>query len=163
MPQRTLSPSTYRRRRARRAASRPEPVRPSGMVSRMRDSVWGDWVQSTRERARMSVRDLAAAARVGVATIYRWERGQQKPERPDLVEQVADALGVSHEDAFMAAGLHPAARRESPQVAADPLHPVAAELNRILLSVSEPDRQRLIHLVDALTQPYRRGPYGRVG
>lgn len=119
-------------------------------------SGWGDWVAALREQARLSRTELARAAGISRVTIHRWETGQQRPEQAQLVARVAEVLGADPAHALAAAGMYPAAGPLTRRRAGGPeLHPLAGELDRLLRTLGESDREDLAHLVDALLTPYR--------
>jgi len=55
----------------------------------------------------MSQAELARHVRVDRVTIWRWERGLQKPEDSSTVHLVATALGIDLDEALAAAGMRP--------------------------------------------------------
>lgn len=57
----------------------------------------------------MSRPELARRSGVGRTTAYRWEEEGQVPENLQVVERVAEVLGLDLNEALEAAGLRPAA------------------------------------------------------
>src|SRR5690554_886385 len=117
-------------------AGRPSPSHP-GRVSHMRDrragETWGGYARAARAAAGISVADLARLTRIGRATLYRWEGGDQRPERAELVMRWAEAVGVDLDEALAAAGLRPtAAAPDRPVAQQVPLDPDLAHLQRRL-------------------------------
>jgi DNA-binding XRE family transcriptional regulator len=54
----------------------------------------GDRLRAARQRARLTIRDLAGKAKTGRATVLRAERGASLP-RAGTLHRIAEALGVS--------------------------------------------------------------------
>ena len=71
---------------------------------------WGTYLATARKAAGLSKVDLARAANVGRATVFRWENGESRPEQAELVTRVAEVLGVELDEALAAAGLRPTAQ-----------------------------------------------------
>src|SRR5690554_2569289 len=82
-----------------------------GRVSHMRDrragETWGSYARAARKHAQLSVADLAKLTGIGRATLYRWEGGDQRPERAEMVARWAETVGVDLDEALAAAGLRP--------------------------------------------------------
>lgn len=68
-------------------------------------SSWATFVKSGRERKGLSQQALAGATGQHRTTIWRWESAGVRPETPEVVTAVADALGETHDAALRAAGL----------------------------------------------------------
>jgi transcriptional regulator with XRE-family HTH domain len=64
----------------------------------------GDFIQGQRKLAEMSIRQLAAAAKVSNPYISQIERGLYKPSA-DVLRAIANALGISSEALYRQAGL----------------------------------------------------------
>lgn len=95
-------------------------------MSRMRDiapgATWASYVRAARSHAGLSVTKLAELAKVGRATIYRWETGAARPERAEIVARVAQVCGVDLEEALTAAGFRPGEKAlDHPQGQAPPV------------------------------------------
>lgn len=100
------------RRRPRRAVrQRPEPTAPPTKLSHVRDRTlgekWAAYLAAARERTGLTKAELAKAARVARATVFRWEAGESRPEQAEIVARVAEVLGVDLDEALGAAGLRP--------------------------------------------------------
>lgn len=68
-------------------------------------STWARFAKAAR--GKMSQSELARQLQVDRATIYRWENGQQRPERADTVARFARITGIDVDEALAAAGLKP--------------------------------------------------------
>lgn len=77
------------------------------MRDRRAGETWGSYARAARKHAQLSVADLAKLTGIGRATLYRWEGGDQRPERAELVMRWAEAVGVDLDEALAAAGLRP--------------------------------------------------------
>ncbi len=64
----------------------------------------GAFIRSQRERAKMSVRRLAAVAGVSNPYLSQIERGLRKPSA-EILQQVANALRISVETLYVRAGI----------------------------------------------------------
>lgn len=112
-------------------------------------NTWGTFVREARKVKGWTIDDLAEAAGVNRMTIIRWENGHTS-FRPENVEPVARALGVSTDVAMQAAlGVGHAPGR--------PLHSLAVMLDRLLAEDSpldERDREALEFMADSLIGRY---------
>lgn len=105
---------------------------------------WASFVHAARERARLTRAELAARARIGRATIYRWESGEQRPERAEVVARLAEATGVDLDEALAAAGLRPATEQPSrPTHQRPPLPPELATIARRLTDPGVPEAEKI--------------------
>ncbi len=97
---------------------------------------WAALVNQAREAAGLT--KVALAGRIGVdrATVMRWEQGNTRPESADVVQRVADLLGLDLDDALMAAGLRPDV--ESKQPAMPPMDPRVVKLLALLADPDTP-------------------------
>lgn len=70
---------------------------------------WATYAKRAREGAVPPINQSELARRLGVdrVTIYRWETGQQRPEKADTVKVFAQVLGLDLDEALAAAGLRP--------------------------------------------------------
>lgn len=102
-------------------------------MSHMRDrgvaAAWAEYLTAAREAAGLSKVGLARAAKVGRATVFRWEGGDSRPERAEIVARVARVLGVDLDEALAAAGLRPTS--EPPTHPARPPHEIDSEIDLI--------------------------------
>lgn len=139
--QRTLVDVGYRSRRRPRHASRqrPTPITPPAKLSRVRDRTvgerWAAYLAAARARAGMTKAELARAANVGRATVFRWEAGESRPEQAEIVARVANVLGIELDEALIAAGLRPgevAPNQPSTQTVLDPRARAIAESLQIM-------------------------------
>lgn len=66
------------------------------MVSQIRALVASGHFRQTRERLRLSQREMAAVAKVSPAAIASWDTGRRLPNAPNalLLADALDALGV---------------------------------------------------------------------
>jgi transcriptional regulator with XRE-family HTH domain len=64
----------------------------------------GDLLKSERERAGLTVRQLAEAAGLVPSTVSRLETGFIPTPRPDSLQKLAQALGIDVEELYAAAG-----------------------------------------------------------
>lgn len=153
--------------------SRPTPTRP-GIVSHMRDRrtgrTWGDYARAARKAALLSVAELAKRTGIGRATLYRWEGGDQRPERAEMVARWAETVGVDLDEALTAAGLRPMhdvpERPTRQQPPADPdlawlaarlQDPTTSEAERDLIRATVRHLARLARLADADDQRREAG------
>lgn len=115
-----------RRKQKRQPATRPSPARPR-ILSHVRDreiaAAWANYLAAARTAAGLSKTELARAAQVGRATVFRWEAGESRPEQSEIVVRVAKVLGVDLDEALAAAGLRPTAQPPTKPVKEPPLDP----------------------------------------
>jgi transcriptional regulator with XRE-family HTH domain len=104
-------------------------------------STWAAYLRAARRAADLTPAGLAKAASVGRATIYRYEAGEARPERVEIVIRIADALGLDLDEALIAAGLRPGAAVARPRRQVPP-DPEVALLQRRLSDPATPERDR---------------------
>jgi transcriptional regulator with XRE-family HTH domain len=138
--QRTLVTVGYRQRRERRERRSPNRLR-SGTVLRMRDKAlggtWASYVRAAREHTGLTRAQLARAANVGRATVYRWEAGEQRPEQAEIVLRVARVTGVDLDEALAAAGLRPG--HHAPETPRRQELPIDPDVRLLLEQLADPD------------------------
>lgn len=78
-------------------------------MSKFDAPTFGDYLRSVRERAGLSLRELAAAVGVSAPYLMRLETGARSKPSPDVLQRLADALGVDAADLFAFFGVRPAA------------------------------------------------------
>lgn len=148
---------------------RPLPLRPSTTYRvRVRNttapdrSAWASLVK--RARAVMSGAEMARRLGVDRATIWRWETGQQRPERIEIVEAFAALFRINLDDALTAAGMRPATDEvaPTPEMRYDP---DVMELQRMLDDPATPETTKeqiraMVHSLKELarTTAARRQP-----
>lgn len=103
---------------------------------------WATLVGRAREAAGLT--KVAMAQRIGVdrATITRWEQGVTRPESADVVQRVADLLGLDLDEALAAAGLRPSEERP-PQQPREPTDPDVLKLLKLLADPDTPDATKV--------------------
>jgi transcriptional regulator with XRE-family HTH domain len=100
---------------------------------------WARYLTAARTAAGLSKTELARAAEVGRATVFRWEGGDSRPEQAEIVVRVARVLGLDIDEALAAAGLRPGTVPDQPTLPPDP------EIERIERSrLSPATKARLI-------------------
>lgn len=113
------------------------------MRDRRAGETWGSYARAARKHAQLSVADLAKLTGIGRATLYRWEGGDQRPERAELVMRWAEAVGVDLDEALAAAGLRPTKTAPArPATQQPPLDPDLAWLAQRLQDPSTPATER---------------------
>lgn len=157
-------------------ATGPQPSRPAGIYLASAYGVhvrntsgpgrdrWATLVGRAREAAGLT--KVAMAQRIGVdrATITRWEQGVTRPESADVVQRVADLLGLDLDEALAAAGLRPSEerRQQQPREQTDPdvlaFYKLLADPD-VPASIKDQARamlRLLAEMADAAPRPQRR-------
>lgn len=104
------------------------------------------------------------ARRLGVdrMTVTRWENGQNRPERGDVVQQVAELFAIDLDTALAAAGLRPATVTP---IRPDPLDPLLVQARELFEDPATPAAlkeqirttlQTLLDLAEAQLRPPQR-------
>lgn len=121
----------------------------------------GRWLLDEMERRNLSQTALAGSMGIAQATISRWILTDIQPER-DKIMRLADALALTAAElAELSAitGLNLAADSDRPALAAPAMHPLAAEVARMLAADSPvvgEDRRVLELLLERVVDPYRK-------
>ena len=68
---------------------------------------FGSFIRQHREQAGVQLKHLAASIEISPAHWSRIERGMEKPPKDALILAAAEKLGLSSDDAFVAAGRLP--------------------------------------------------------
>lgn len=114
------------------------------MRDRRAGETWGSYARAARKHAQLSVADLAKLTGIGRATLYRWESGEQRPERAEMVARWAEAVGVDLDEALAAAGLRPGASPDRPSAQQLPLDPDLAWLAQRLQDPRTPETEKAL-------------------
>lgn len=99
--------------------------------------------------------DFARAAGISSSVVSRWLNGKVRPDVP-LLERVAPYLGAKLSTLVRIA--YPEIDEGLPIEEAEPMHPLAAELQRRLgpqSTLSDDEQQILARIVDSVLAPYR--------
>lgn len=102
--------------------------------------------------------EFARQAGISSSVVSRWLNGQVRPDVP-LLERVAPHLGTKLSTLVRIA--YPEIDEGIPIEEADPLHPLAAELQRRLgpqSTLTADERDVLTRIVDSVLAPYRSRP-----
>lgn len=105
----------------------------------MPESALGVWLNGSRERSKMSLRDLAQRSEVDHAYIYRIETGAKEAPSKDVINKLASALSLTPRDTqvfhFLVA--HPNTDlgilhfiRETPDINFEEFHMLTTVVNR---------------------------------
>lgn len=140
------------------------------MRDREAGRTWSRYAHAARTAAGLTMSDLVKLTGISRATLYRWEGGDQRPERAELVMRWAEAVGVDPDEALAAAGLRPTktapARPATQQLPVDPdlawlaarlQDPTTSEAERDLIRATVRHLARLARLADADDQRREAG------
>lgn len=115
------------------------------MRDRAQGETWARYLTSARQAAGLTKAELARAAGIGRATVFRWEGGDTRPEQADIVARVADVLGVDLDEALAAAGLRPHPQPpDRPARQTPPVDPDVAYLLRRLADPLATEREKAL-------------------
>lgn len=98
---------------------------------------FGAHLRATRERAGLSLRELAARATMNYGYLARIESGERSKPAPDVLQRLADALEVDSADFFAFFGVKPAATLPPPRTYFRRKFGVGAQEADILASLIE--------------------------
>lgn len=123
----------------------PQPSRPAQTPYRVHmgntdagsRGTWATYVRTARERAGLGITDLAKRIGKDRGTVYRWETKNRRPDDPEIVAAVAEALRLNLDEALAAAGMRPGVKPP-----AEPTQEVDEEMDLILRSNVDPDMKR---------------------
>ena len=98
------------------------------------DVLFSDWLNEQMRREGWSQADLARAAGLGPATIYKMLNSKSKRPHPDSCLGIAKALKLAPETVFRAAKILPT----------EPEFPGLDDLKMIVAKLSQPNRDELL-------------------
>jgi transcriptional regulator with XRE-family HTH domain len=128
-------------------------------VSPVSVSSIGEYIREQREQAKISLRQLAAAAGVSNPYLSQIERGLRRPSA-EILQQIAKGLRISAEALYVQAGILEDRRPDSGVRAAVLADPELAERQKqVLLEIYESFRRETVQNAESAPGPSAEAPF----
>jgi transcriptional regulator with XRE-family HTH domain len=111
------------------------------------DILFSEWLNEQMQREKWSQADLARAAGLGPATIFKMLNSKSKRHDPESCLGIARALGMAPETVFRAAKLLPT----------EPEFPELDDLKMVVAQLSDRERQEIVAIAKVKLEFKKKG------